>query len=71
MRDDVRDGMKGGVVGKPLNRIDGRQKVTGTARYAAEFDFPNLAHAVVVQSTIARGVIVASRRARRSGCRAC
>ena len=52
-------GMNGGVVGKPLNRIDGRQKVTGTARYAAEFDFPNLAHAVVVQSTIARGVIVA------------
>ncbi len=47
------------VIGKPLSRIDGRQKVTGAARYSAEFNFSNLAHAVIVQSTIARGVIVA------------
>ena len=46
------------IVGKPLNRIDGRQKVTGTAPYAAEFDLPNMAHAVVIESTIARGSIV-------------
>ncbi len=46
------------IVGKPLNRIDGRQKVTGTAPYAAEFDLPNLARAVIIESTIARGSIV-------------
>jgi xanthine dehydrogenase YagR molybdenum-binding subunit len=46
-------------VGRPLDRIDGVQKVTGEARYAAEFDLPNLAHAVSVQSTIANGRIKA------------
>jgi len=42
-------------VGAPLNRVDGRLKVTGGARYAAEFAVPNVAHAVIVTSTIARG----------------
>lgn len=45
------------VIGQPLSRVDGRQKVTGTATYAAEFDVPNLAHATVVRSTIASGRI--------------
>src|SRR5205814_7047087 len=45
------------VVGQPIDRRDGRLKVTGRARYAAEFDIDNLAHAVVVQSTIASGAI--------------
>jgi xanthine dehydrogenase YagR molybdenum-binding subunit len=44
-------------VGQPVNRVDGRLKVTGEARYAAEFHQPNLAHAVLVQSTIAQGRI--------------
>ena len=45
-----------GVIGQPVSRVDGRVKVTGGARYAAEFDAgPELAHGVVVQSTIARG----------------
>jgi xanthine dehydrogenase YagR molybdenum-binding subunit len=38
-----------------MDRVDGRLKVTGAARYAAEFDAPGLCHAVLVQSTIARG----------------
>ena len=38
-------------------RYDGRAKVTGTARYAAEFPFPGLVHAFVVQSTIPNGAI--------------
>ncbi|HEY5416207.1 MAG TPA: xanthine dehydrogenase family protein molybdopterin-binding subunit [Gemmatimonadaceae bacterium] len=42
-------------VGAPLNRVDGRLKVTGGARYAAEFAVPNVAHAVIVTSTIAKG----------------
>ena len=44
-------------VGKPLNRVDGNLKVTGGAHYAAEFPLENLAYAVCVSSTIARGRI--------------
>jgi xanthine dehydrogenase YagR molybdenum-binding subunit len=47
------------AVGKPLERVDGRRKVTGTARYAAEIRRHRLVHAVAVQSTVARGRIVA------------
>jgi xanthine dehydrogenase YagR molybdenum-binding subunit len=42
-------------VGAPLDRVDGRLKVTGGARYAAEYAIPNLAHAVLITSTIAKG----------------
>src|SRR5437016_13004937 len=45
------------IVGQPIDRRDGRLKVTGRARYTAEFDIDNLAHAVLVQSTIASGEI--------------
>src|SRR5438105_797668 len=45
------------IIGKPLDRIDGRLKVTGAARYAAEFDLPGRVYAVAIQSTIARGRI--------------
>jgi len=45
------------VVGKPMNRVDGRLKVTGGARYSAEFSLENLVHAVLVPSAIARGRI--------------
>src|SRR5918911_2691997 len=44
-------------IGEPLNRVDGRLKVTGGARYAAEAPLPNMAYAVLVQSTIGRGRI--------------
>ncbi|HEX3557288.1 MAG TPA: xanthine dehydrogenase family protein molybdopterin-binding subunit [Thermoanaerobaculia bacterium] len=46
-----------GSVGKPIERVDGRRKVTGTATYAAEFRQDHLAHAFLVQSTIAKGRI--------------
>jgi xanthine dehydrogenase YagR molybdenum-binding subunit len=46
-----------GVIGRPIDRIDGRLKVTGAARYAAEFNVANAVHAVLVQSTIAAGSI--------------
>src|SRR5205807_4279676 len=45
------------VIGQPVSRVDGRQKVTGKARYAAEFEVPGVAHAAVVRSTIANGRI--------------
>ena len=46
------------VVGKGIDRVDGRLKVTGGARYAAEFPVTNVAHAVLVQSTIAKGKVL-------------
>ena len=45
------------IIGRPLDRVDGRLKVTGTARYAAEFSVPHLCHAVMVQSTVSSGRI--------------
>ena len=45
------------VTGLPLNRRDGRLKVTGRAKYAAEFAIDSVAHAVIVQSTIPSGTI--------------
>ena len=50
--------MKQDIIGEPLSRIDGRLKVTGAAKYAAEWDLPGLAHAVAFQSTIGSGRIV-------------
>ena len=44
-------------IGQPLTRVDGRAKVTGLARYAAEFDQPGQAHAVIVTSTVGLGRI--------------
>ena len=43
--------------GLPTSRVEGRQKVTGAARYAS--DFPGQAHAYLVTSPIARGRITA------------
>lgn len=51
--------MSTAFIGQPVSRVDGRQKVTGRATYAAEFRTPNLAHAAVVRSTVARGRIAA------------
>jgi xanthine dehydrogenase YagR molybdenum-binding subunit len=44
-------------IGQAMSRVDGRLKVTGQATYAAEFDPPSLAHAVIVTSTVAKGRI--------------
>ena len=44
-------------VGQPLDRVDGRAKVTGGARYTTEHPLTNVAHAALVMSTIARGRI--------------
>jgi xanthine dehydrogenase YagR molybdenum-binding subunit len=45
------------VVGKPINRVDGRLKVMGAARYAAEIPQDNIAHGILIQSSIAKGRI--------------
>src|SRR3954449_4594091 len=44
-------------IGQPVSRVDGRQKVTGAAIYAAEFDQPGQAHGTIVRSTVANGRI--------------
>lgn len=44
-------------MGAPVARIDGRLKVTGQAPYPADVPQHNLAHAVMVTSTIARGTV--------------
>src|SRR6476661_412268 len=45
------------TVGMPVSRVDGPVKVTGQAKYAAEFNMPDLAHGFVVSSAIAKGRI--------------
>ncbi|RCJ17312.1 acylaldehyde oxidase [Nostoc minutum NIES-26] len=50
-------GDKNGVVGKPLNRVDGHLKVTGGARYSAEFPIAKMTYGVTIQSAIAKGKI--------------
>jgi xanthine dehydrogenase YagR molybdenum-binding subunit len=45
-------------IGTPTSRVEGRDKVTGAAKYAGEFSVPGLAHVSAVGSTIARGRIV-------------
>ena len=51
--------MQFGNVGKPISRVDGRLKVTGTARYAAENPLDNLVHAYLIESTISKGRVKA------------
>ncbi len=46
-----------GAVGAPTRRTDGREKVTGAARYAAEAPIPKAAFGYILPSTIAKGVI--------------
>ena len=45
------------VVGQGIDRVDGRLKVMGAATYSAEHKLPQLAHAVMVLSTIPKGRI--------------
>jgi len=44
-------------IGKEMSRVDGVAKVTGKAKYAAEFRAPNLAYGFIVLGTAAKGTI--------------
>ncbi|GAA2264607.1 oxidoreductase [Streptomyces ruber] len=44
-----------GSVGSAHTRVEGRDKVTGTARYAGDIPFADLAYGWLVLSTVARG----------------
>jgi xanthine dehydrogenase YagR molybdenum-binding subunit len=45
------------LVGPGVDRVDGRLKVMGAARYPSDFNLPGMAHAALVGSTIAAGTI--------------
>ncbi len=49
--------MSTSVIGEPITRIDGKLKVTGGAKYAADYPIEKLAYGVAVPSTIANGKI--------------
>lgn len=44
-------------MGRPVARVDGRQKVTGQALYAADHAVDNVAFGALVCSTVARGTV--------------
>jgi xanthine dehydrogenase YagR molybdenum-binding subunit len=46
-------------VGRAVERRDGVAKVTGQARFAAEYHYPGLTYAALVHAGIARGRITA------------
>ncbi|SNT39392.1 xanthine dehydrogenase YagR molybdenum-binding subunit [Asanoa hainanensis] len=46
------------VLGKPLNRVDGPDKVTGTGRYCGEIVLPGLAYGLIVGASVASGRVV-------------
>ncbi len=58
------------AIGAPRNRVDGPLKVTGAARYAADWPADRLAYGYIVQSTIANGRVTkidTARAARQAG----
>ena len=57
------------IIGKETNRVDGVAKVTGKAKYAAEFGVADVAYGFIVLGTVAKGRIRAidTREAERAG----
>jgi xanthine dehydrogenase YagR molybdenum-binding subunit len=45
------------AVGAAMPRVEGHEKVSGEARYAVEHDIEGVAHASLVQSTVAKGEV--------------
>jgi len=45
------------LIGKPVQRKEGREKVTGSARYVDDITFPDMLHGATVRSTVPRGRI--------------
>lgn len=50
-------GITTNYIGRPTSRVDGRAKVTGAAKYAAEYNVPNLLYGYVVSSEVTKGKI--------------
>src|SRR5690349_18179536 len=48
-----------GIIGAPMNRVEGIEKVTGHATYTADVVVPGITYAVLVQSEIPHGTVTA------------
>lgn len=48
------------VIGQPIDRVEGIEKVTGRARYTADTPVAGLTYAVLVQSDVPHGVVTAA-----------
>src|SRR5271170_3556978 len=46
------------LIGPDRNRVDGRLKVTGAAKYAVEFNVPQCVHACAIESNVAKATIL-------------
>jgi CO/xanthine dehydrogenase Mo-binding subunit len=53
--------MENRQIGKSVPRKEGREKVTGAARYVDDLTFPHMIHGVTVRSSFARGKILGIR----------
>jgi CO/xanthine dehydrogenase Mo-binding subunit len=51
--------MESRQIGKSVPRKEGREKVTGSARYVDDLAFPGMLHGIAVRSSVARGKILA------------
>jgi xanthine dehydrogenase YagR molybdenum-binding subunit len=45
------------AIGQPVDRVDGRAKVTGAGRYSTEIALPNMTYAVLIGADVASGRI--------------
>ncbi|MCV7391019.1 xanthine dehydrogenase family protein molybdopterin-binding subunit [Mycobacterium porcinum] len=50
----------GATMSEPVSRVEGRDKVTGRARYTADTAVPGLVHAVLAQTQIPHGHVIES-----------
>ncbi|KAF2956569.1 xanthine dehydrogenase family protein molybdopterin-binding subunit [Marinitoga sp. 38H-ov] len=57
MRYEYKPPIKFEYVGKPMNRVDAIEKVTGQAKYVTDMFFPNMLHAAIKKSPIPHGII--------------
>jgi xanthine dehydrogenase YagR molybdenum-binding subunit len=46
-----------GAIGAAIDRVEGRAKVTGQAKYAYEYHHDEVAYAAIIQSTFAKGTV--------------
>ncbi|MFS8104725.1 xanthine dehydrogenase family protein molybdopterin-binding subunit [Lentzea alba] len=56
---DAEQTTPGKAIGSPRTRVEGRDKVSGKARYTADLEVDRLVHGAMVTATIARGRITA------------
>ena len=46
-------------IGQPISRLEGFEKVTGSAKFAGEYQVPDLLYGYVLNSTVTKGKITA------------